>query len=143
MLNANLGAASSVYDRHCPATGEDGQGESAELNGAHPADAEHFDDNDEFEELYGDAPPAPHPVAEMPAADPDAAADGEDVEVEAMAAHDGDAHANGDVAEGGYQRPPRPPVRHVCHAALLTRPVSPVIRRLGTCSVRRCTVVQT
>jgi hypothetical protein len=91
-----------MHDELRPATGEEGHGEGVEVTEAQ-ADAEQFDDDDEFEELYGDAPPAPHPVAEMPAADPAAEAEGEDVEVEVMAAHDGDAHANGDVAEGGFQ----------------------------------------
>ena len=79
--------------------GGEGEGEGVGGNGA-AGEAEHFDDDDEFEELYGDTPPAPHPVTETPAADPGAAAESEDVEIEVMAAHDRDVHANGVLVEG-------------------------------------------
>ena len=87
-------------------TGEGGDGggdDGVQGNGA-PADAEHFADDDDFDELYGDTQQQQQLLAtEVPAADADPEGD-DDVEVEVMAARDDDARANGAVAEGAALR---------------------------------------
>ena len=97
------GLSLKMHMNMTPDAGEGGEGEGdggegyQGLNGATAAGAEHFDDDDDFGELYSDTPQMLG--SEQPAADPVAMDDGdEEVEVEVMAAHDGDA--NGDVAEG-------------------------------------------
>lgn len=78
--------------------GADGEGDNGVQGNGAPEEPEHFADDDDFDELYGDAQQL---GTEVPAADPDGMDEGdEDVEVEVMAAHDDDARANGAVAEG-------------------------------------------